>query len=412
MRSYLLFLLFPFFLHAQSQADLDYQFLDSTFSPTTELSQLKFAIEAFELYQLKYPDSPQEDEVLVRLSDLYKQVGNQPKAMYALLKCAIVHKNSSYYPQALQELDTLMTYSLNLNIKNRHLKVLQNVAGLAPNESGYRVRTRRFFAFIFQLDLAELDRFLLEDLTRFWIKTNGNSKKDDEILFWLGAVFKRQDDVQHAVLYFERLLRHFTSSEYYAVSLFELAMVYGMQNKTAQLAVDRLIELINQFPESPFTAEAQFQLGVIYEKRFSDKIEALTNYKLYVQAFPNHNRKSDALFRMAAIQVELDAHPEAINSLKMIVESARDEEKIRLAYKKIIALYKTKLKDWEQAAKTMVLYANLIQDSNVRAEELLNAGKIYKEKLKDRQQAHALFKIIIDTYPESSFAQQAKEELK
>ena len=159
--------------------------------------------------------------------------------------------------------------------------------------------------------------------------------------------------------------------------------------------------------EAAETGDAQFELAKIYHYSFKDLNEALTNYKMLAQAFPENKNFNSALMNAGKISEELGDYQDALNSYMMIVENNNVTDETMAALKNILRIQLEILKDYSQAAQVYLLMAQMFPTDQNAPKHLLQAAILYKEKINNPQKSKEILQILKTKYKDSSEAGEA-----
>ncbi len=398
-------------LIAQNREDLHYNLLDSIYKNINSETQLDYIILELENYTLIYPNSVQEDEILFRLSHLYGLKTNKAQQLKTLIKLNILHADSPLIKRSVEIVDSLVTFTPQLNLTEFNENTIRQLSNLS-NQGSYRLAYLEFLSFLYSAKIDVINNSLLLEINHYKILFFSENKDMDAVLFWQAEIYKRGKNYPAAILNFNKVCDLYKQSSFVPHAILELARLNTSYLKDIDRARDHLIELINQYPNTKVTGDAQFELAKLYEIHYKDKQEALTNYKLQVSAFPDNENHFSALVRIAFISEQLGDYTEALNSNMRIVENNGDDKSISTAFKNIIRLHLEKVVDYNMAAKTMLLYSQTFPKRDDAAKNLLLAGKLYLEKSGKNKDAQKVFAIIMKQYPHSKEAKEAKKLLK
>lgn len=397
------------FALAQSAADENYNIIDKQFRACDGKSSVDYLINEYNDYILLFPNSAQEDEALLSLSKLYRFNKNVPAQLFTLVKLGILHPNSPLRPVASQIADSLIIFNSALLLTNENEKALKERNNLPP-ESNYQLAYIKLLSFFHFAKIKTLDKPYIEELKRYRVLFNKNTNNMDAVNYWLACAYKREGKLNSAIISYQKVVHIYKDSKFVAPSLLDMSDILSEQNKLEK-ATDCLIELINQFPDAAETGDAQFKLAQIYHYHFKDLNEALTNYKMLAQAFPDNKNFNTALTNAAKISEELGNYKDALNSYMMIVENNKIREETLISLKNIVRIQLNILKNYGQAAQAYLLMAQMFPDDKDAPENLLNAARLYKEHVKDSKRVNEIVQIILKKYKDSKAASDAEKLL-
>jgi TolA-binding protein len=178
-----------------------------------------------------------------------------------------------------------------------------------------------------------------------------------------------------------------------------------------QAAKDSFISLITEYPEIPIAGDAQFFLAELYEEKFDNKDEAVSNYRVLVETYPENRFAVESLKRVAEIMKDRDNYEETIASYYQIVELYPKNKFAPDALLEIEYLYRRQLNNYEKSIETLKLFASQYPDREDAPEHLYDAAEIYADELNNKQAAIDTFHELINKFPDSKYAERAKDKI-
>ena len=103
-------------------------------------------------------------------------------------------------------------------------------------------------------------------------------------------------------------------------SLFQTGFLQYEETGDYQMAKDTFVSLIAAHPETPVAGEAQFYLAELYEEKLDNPDEAVANYRVLVETYPDNKFAVEALKRVAEIMDDKERYEESIASYHQIFE--------------------------------------------------------------------------------------------
>ncbi len=357
-----------------------------------------------EEYMLLFPDSKKEDELLLDLAEIYGRLNRPVKQWNSLLKLLLLHGNSAHAPLARSLLDSINNYNTSKVLDIRHVAAL-NQALEKPPETDYRHAFINYLNLLVNLDIPSVNRLAVNECRLYLRLFIDDSEDTALILFWKGLFEERSGQTNRAKLSFKLLQKLFPEADVVANSYYQMALLSRDDPATAR---NYLVELINQFPEHPLSARAQYLFAEIYYNNGALD-EALNNFRLILDAFPNSPLCPEALIKISAIYEEKENYEKARHALKQAMLYNVSDKTLKKILKQRIALEKSKSGDPATLVETRLEYVSRFYNDPEAPGQLLAAARESLENLGDREKALQLLKRLIDNYPAGKEARQAME---
>ncbi|MDZ7261913.1 MAG: tetratricopeptide repeat protein, partial [candidate division KSB1 bacterium] len=275
-----------------------------------------------------------------------------------------------------------------------------------------------------------------------------------EGLYKLGLVYEHLADYKNAIASFQRIVTA-TASEYLEQAYLRLAQNY-LQLRDANNAINYFNTYLEKFDSSPIIDRINYQIGQIYEVDLKDPRRALRAYERFVEHFPRSPLVDEAQLGIARCYEALRDYESAFREYQLFLGTYPGGSDYDLAERRSQFLQKYLLKNTTQAlGKLSALFGDLItkkdqaqllhklalvyfedlkdyhqavkyfraclalDDKNVNPDEVLyRLGQSYQAlaQLEDSGQARAdsarlSFKLLVETYPQSPWADDAAIEL-
>ncbi len=401
----------PVLLFSQNLPDKIFSFWEAAVNDSAATdSVLTEAVAGMKEYLLLFPASKNEDELLLDLAEVYGRLNRPVPQWNALLKLVMLHGNSPAAAPARAMLDSINNYTINARLAIRHVAALNQALRQVP-EADYRHAFINYLNLLVTLDIPRVNALAIEQCN-LYLRMYINEPADVAlVLFWKGLFEKRAGRRTAALLSFKLLQKLFPEADVVANSYYHMAL---LSQKTPRLAQNYLVELINQFPDHPLSAKAQFLFADIYYGNGSLD-DALANFKLLLEVFPQSDLCPDALLRIAEIYERQARYDDARQALKQALLYNSGEEKIKKILERLIILEKDKAKNPQGLVEARIEFAGRFVNDPRSPAYLLAAARESLEYLKDRRKALQLLKRLIDAYPAGSEAAKAmklEKELK
>lgn len=122
------------------------------------------------------------------------------------------------------------------------------------------------------------------------------------------------------------------------LSLYKESLEYFDKARYSE-ALESFRELIINYPEGDYSADAYFWSGELYLAQNSLE-DARQNFLVVTNKYLNHQRSPDSLFKLGVISYKLDETEEAINYFNKVIELFPNSGSAQLAKKNIENLQK------------------------------------------------------------------------
>jgi TolA-binding protein len=268
-----------------------------------------------------------------------------------------------------------------------------------------------YIKYIFELNIEDLNEFLLQDIKTYIIIYTEKAKNVDQLYFWIGSLYKKSSDWKQSILAFEKIKYLSPESLLIPQALFQIALLQYQETGQYNEAKDTFVSLISANPDLSVSGDAQFYLAELYENKLDNPDEAVANYRVLVESYPDNRFAVESLKRVAEIMQDQENYIEAIASYYQIYELYPKNTYTPEAILEIENLYLGKLENYEKAIETLKLYAEQFPQREDAAERLYDAGDLYNDELNDKQAAIDIYTEVMNKFPNSDYAEKAKEQI-
>ena len=330
------------------------------------------AVEAFELYLSKYPDSERRDDVYQYLVNVYMSTNNYSKALTSLdklpnkdvrLKTAyqliafnqgVERFQHSDYPGAITSFNLVDKYPIDAQISGKSLfwkadasyrytkfdnaiKLYKEFILLPPTvaaelhgEAYYNIG----YAYLNKSSLASAG-----EAFRNYVQTNpSNKQKKTDAFMRIGDCYYQLKENELAIKYYEEAFK--MKSGYEDQALFYSAKTYGyMGANHVNDKISRLLDIINNYPESKYLQTSIFEVAVTYNAK-GDFDKALQYFKKIVYDYPSSVLIVDSKMYIADIYFRQGNNIKAEDEYrKILVEHGSDLAVCEHASRGLIDIY-------------------------------------------------------------------------
>lgn len=237
-------------------------------------------------------------------------------------------------------------------------------------------------------------------------KTFPNTSFAQDSLLRIAAIQEKQGDYMQAFKSYQRVLdlypytkklNEITEKQFRIGNVFldgEKGRFYGMPILPA---LPRAIEVYKAITENaPFSEHgenAQFKLGIAYKKKH-ERNEAIEAFQTFISNYPKSALRPEAFFQIAEIHYQ--------NAVRK-----KSDAKLLAAAKSKMEEFLARFPGTEAAARIREMIQSL---EDVDAERIYKIGSFYEED-SYFDSARMYYLETIDTYPESQWAEKARENL-
>jgi len=371
---------------------------------------MEYLINECNHYLLSFWDSPNADEVLFILGQLYEDEKMYPQAFLNYLKIKFIHPNSDRRNDSVSNLNQIVhnkdESTFSEKRKNIDELVSQTLSFTDRNAAYYE-----YIKFVFELNVEDLNELLAQDIQTYMVIYAQNAKNVDQLYFWIGSLSKKSSDWYQSILAYDKIKYISAESPLIPHALFQIALLQYEETGQYNEAKDTFVSLIAANPDLSVSGDAQFYLAELFEKRLDNPDEAVANYRVLVESYPDNRFAVESLKRVAEIMNDNENYVEAIAAYYQIFELYPKDNYTPEAVLEIENLYRSQLENYEKAIEILKLYADQFPQREDAAEQLFDAGDIYNDDLNNKQAAIDTYNEVINKFPASEYAEKAKDRI-
>jgi len=403
-------LLFPLSsLFSQIPEPGSFQYLQQAFSKRNA-DVMEYLIDECNQYLLSFWDSPNADEVLFILGNLYEDENMYPEAFLAYLKIKFIHPNSDRRNDSVSNLNQIVHNKAEGTFSEKR----KDIDELISQTLSFTDRSTAYYdyiKFVFELNIEDLNENLIQDISTYSIIYAKKVKNVDQLYFWVGSLYKKSSDWHQSILAYSKVKYISPESILIPQALFQIALLQYQETGEYNQAKDTFVSLIAANPDLSVAGDAQFYLAEIYEKKLDNQDEAVANYRVLVESYPDSRFAVESLKRVAEIMEDKENYLEAIASYYQVFELYPKHNYTPEALLEIENLYRKRLENYEKSIEILKLYADQYSQREDAAERLFDAGDIYNDDLGNKQAAIDTFNEVINKFPTSDYAEKAKDRI-
>ena len=211
------------------------------------------------------------------------------------------------------------------------------------------------------------------------------AKNVDQLYFWIGDIYSKLSDEHQAIFSYKRIQFLAPQSILIPQALFQIGYLQYEETGEYEKAKDTFVSLIAAHPETPIAGDAQFYLAELYEKKLDNPDEAVANYRVLVETYPDNKYAVEALKRVAEIMADKERYEESIASYHQIFELYPKSEYAPEAVLEMESIYRKKMENYEKAIEILKLYSSQYPQREDASERLYDAAEIYADDLNNKQ---------------------------
>jgi TolA-binding protein len=396
-------------LFAQSAETGSFEYLKQSFSKRNS-DVMDYLINECNYYLLSFWDSANADEVLFMLGRMYEDDSSYPQAFLSYLKIKFIHPTSDRRNDSVSNLNQIVHNKAEGTFSEKRKDIDELVSqtlSFTDRNSAYY----EYIKFVYELDVEDLNEHLLNDIMTYMTVYAEKTKSVDQLYFWIGGLYKKSSDWYQSILAYEKIKYISPESLLIPQALFQIGLLQYQETGQYNEAKDTFVSLISANPDLSVSGDAQFYLAELYENRLDNPDEAVANYRVLVESYPDSRFAVESLKRVAEIMEDKESYEEAIAAYYQIFELYPKNVYTPEALLEIENLYRGRLENYEKAIETLKIYANQYPQREDAAERLLDAGDIYSDDLNNKQAAIDIYNEVINKFPASDSAETAKDRI-
>lgn len=396
-------------LTAQIPESGSFQFLQNAYSKRNS-DVMNYLIDECNHYLTTYWDSPNTDQVLYILGNLYDEEKEYENAFLTYLKIKFMFPNSDRRNDSVSNLNQIVHNKAEKMFRDKR----KDIDELVSQTLSYNDLDSAFYdylKFLFELNIDNINEVLINQIN-FYAKVYAKEVSNpDQIYYWIGDLYKKLSNYEEAILAFQKIRYISPESILIPQSLYHAGVIQYQETREYEKAKDTFVELISAHPEISISGDAQFYLAELYQNKLDNSDEAVSNYRVLVETYPDNRFAVESLKRVAEIMQDKDNYEEAIASYYQIFELYPKNTYAPDALLEIESLYRKKLENYEKSIEVLKLFAEQFPSHEDAAEHLFDAGDIYEDDLNNKQAAIAMFHEVINKFPNSKYAKKAKDRI-
>ncbi len=392
---------------AQYSQSKVFQFLKSTYEQQDpELHD--FLINELNNYIETYRYADNIAEAYFLLGKIYEAEGKFREALVLYLKILYLFPQSNHHSEWAMIVKKIVNFEQFVDEKQHE------IISVSSEKESYGREQDQYYEYLktlARLNFNEINQWFLascQEFTRLYPADDRN----DQVTLWIGDIFAAQGDYVQADMTYMKFGFMFPHSTLRPKAIYHRAMLLNRLPDKKEQAIAVFEEIVKNFPDSPYAADALFQIAHYKETVLEIYRESLHDYQKVVNHYPDHDKWIEVQFRIGEInKKELENYWAAIQAYEQVVEKDTLSQFGKKALEEIASIYKKKLKNYKKVVDTYCQLADLFPNSKEAPKRLFDAGKICENKLNDYPKAIIIFQQVLDNYPKHGEAINARRKI-
>ncbi len=355
------------------------------------------------LFLAVYGDLPIASEALFLQGQIQKKQGLEEAAAVSWLQTIYEYPSSDAEMRARQALSDLIDSDW-----DKFADKIKVILGNVP-QADKATRLSSLINQLYPLDDKDLIQ-ALRDLQFDFLQRFANDYHADEVQI-LMAHNMGAESAESGIFGFKKLLALYPNSSYRAEAMLAIADLQRVRLKAYEKAEANYKILIQEYPEHKLIKNAYKNLALTQDKHLKQYHQAIATYQAIVTRYPEDKLALTSLQQIAVLQEKKTDEPrKAIDTLRKLATmfhgvEATDalEDAIRIANRRI-----------DDGQLAYDIQAQLLKDypkSDAAPKALFAMAEYAEQKLKDANQAKALYQQFMQQYPEHRLAKKVAERL-
>ena len=250
------------------------------------------------------------------------------------------------------------------------------------------------------LELGRYDEAL--DAYENVLKSRPDTKTDFETHVKIGETLERQGEFDKALDAYRQILKIKRLRIYEAETQLKQARVYELKG-ALETAEEIYNAIAKKYPRSEYSAAAFYRLGLIEQKGRKDLEKAKELFEKAVR----EDRGSDA----GALALQRQKDLRDLERYRKQADSVQDSQKVLAPLFNLAELYLFNLGEPDSALGIYQRVLGMTDSSDFAPKARYAIGLIYADSLKDEAAGREQFELLIDEYPHTPYALEARARL-
>ncbi len=343
-----------------------YNYALTSYETTTSFGE---SVKAFEQFINEFPNSKQIHQAYDYLTTVYLTSNNYAEAYRSINQISNLTpklKETKQYLEYQLGTEAFLSgnYPLAIENFNRSIQTLPNGKYIYDNyywigESQYRLRNyeqavNSFSLFmknpssrsnvnytqaLYSMAYSYFNQRKYNDSQTWFLRYINEEKNHQSNTFAdthnrLGDLFFNSRDFSKAEEYYQKALNYKYNADY---ALFQSAYISGL-NKNYNQKIDKLNQLLLNYPNSEFGDDALYEMGRAY-LMMNNNTHAVNSYKRLIDNYPNSNLAPKSQLEIAMVYTDQNLLNNAINMYKKVIEDFPASEEAKTALESLENIY-------------------------------------------------------------------------
>ncbi|MBD3224187.1 MAG: tetratricopeptide repeat protein, partial [Caldithrix sp.] len=382
-----------------------FNFLQQTYFEKEGRAYNTMLMDEFVDFIRTYPDADQLEQVFWMMAEIRSQEGHYGHALAGYLKILFYKPQSEFRTQVQEKILELCRIHPGITLAEEKIKntMQQNLS--------FKNRRQGLFQFlstVFAYNDSLLHEPLLHEIDLYLDMYRDQPNRAEILYYWQGQILESMQRWPEAYLHYSKLLTLYPNSELYIAAQLRRSILQYRHFGKLEQSVDNLLMIINSAEEDRLAGTAQFHLARIYADSLKSLSEAVNNYKLFVDAFPQHPLHARAVWETAALSQQNGKNEQAVAYYLKYLEQYPQNPRIVAALDNAVTLLSKTLNAHQRAIEVSLRFVSNHNENEAAPRILYRAAKMAKNQANDRKKCQEICRLLIENYGQSAYADQAK----
>lgn len=241
--------------------------------------------------------SKKNSEILQIQGNIYLKKKKYQKAFGSFLKQLTVYPDSTRDYNSINALLLLSFKDPKITSKK---SIIRYWLTSDPPPNSFKKKYLLYVQRLFMLNLPQTDRIALQEID--WLLRQGFVKFNlDELLYEKAKILTRNKKINKAFYTYLELMKEWPHSPYFPNALYYVGDYYQNSLKNNSLALKLFVQFVRRYPNHSLAALAHLHLAEIYNSAFQRPKLAVQEYVKFINRSNDNALVADAYYQMAQI---------------------------------------------------------------------------------------------------------------